>query len=45
MKVIIMVCTKKIVQDKWAILGPKLAHPDNSGSARRILKILQNERG
>ena len=37
MKVIIMVCTKKnFVQDKWAILGPKMAHPHNSGSALRI---------
>ena len=24
------------VQDKWAILGPKMAHPYNSGSALRI---------
>ena len=22
---------------KWAILGPKIAHPQNSGSAGRIL--------
>ena len=37
MKVVIMVCTKKkIVQDKCAILGPKMAHPHNSGSAPRI---------
>ena len=37
MKVIIMVCTKKnFVQDKWAILGPKMAHPHNSESAVRI---------
>ena len=27
---------KKFVQDKWAILGPKMAHPHNSGSALRI---------
>ena len=32
-----MVCTKKkIVRDKLAILGPKMAHPPNSGSALRI---------
>ena len=31
---------KNFVQDKWAILGPKMAHPHNSGSALRIfLKI------
>ena len=27
---------KNFVQDKWAILGPKMAHPHNSGSALRI---------
>ena len=26
---------QKIVQDKWAILDPKMAHPHNSGSARK----------
>ena len=27
---------------KWVILGPKIAHPHNSGSARRIfLKFAQ----
>ena len=37
MKVVIMACTKKkIVQDKCAILGQKMAHPHNSGSAPRI---------
>ena len=37
MKVIIMVCAKKkFVQDKWAILGFKMAYPHNSGSALRI---------
>ena len=37
MKVVIMVCTKKkFFQDKWVILGPKMAHPHNSGSALRI---------
>ena len=37
MKVIIMVCAKKkFVQDKWAILGLKMAYPHNSGSALRI---------
>ena len=38
MKVIIMVCTKKkIVQDKWAILGPKMTHPHNSGLTLKVL--------
>ena len=45
MKVMIMVCTKKIVHDRWAILGPKMAHPHNSGSVLRIFLNLQNERG
>ena len=27
---------KSFVQDKWAILDPKMAHPRNSGSALRI---------
>ena len=51
MKVIIMVCTKKkIVHDKWVILGPKMAYPHNSGSpflkfcrmkgANKYIKIL-----
>ena len=32
-----MVCTKKIfVQDKWAILGLKMAHPHNSGPALKL---------
>ena len=31
---------------KWAIFGPKIAHPHNSGSAGRVFfKILHNERG
>ena len=29
----------KFVQDKWDILGLKMAHPDNSRSALRILKF------
>ena len=46
MKVILMVFTKKIVQGKWAILGPNMAHLRNSGPAQRIfLKNLLNERG
>ena len=27
---------KNFVQDKWAILGPKIGHPRNPGSALRI---------
>ena len=27
---------KKIIQDKWAILGSKMVHPHNSGLAIRI---------
>ena len=46
MKVVIMVCTKKIVFDKWAILGPKMAHPHYSGLAsNNFFKNFQNERG
>ena len=30
---------------KWTILGPKMGHPDNSGSAVIFLKILHNEKG
>ena len=36
MKVIIMVCIIKIVQDKWVILSPRMAHLHNSGSALRM---------
>ena len=37
MKVAVILFTKKDhFQDKWAILGPKMAHPQNSGSALRI---------
>ena len=39
MKVIMMVyIKKKIVQDKWAILLPKMAHPHNSGFALIFFK-------
>ena len=39
MKVRLMVCTnKKNVQEIWVILGPKMTHPQNSGSALRIFK-------
>ena len=27
---------KKFVQDQWVVLGPKMAHPHNSGSALKI---------
>ena len=40
-----MVYTKKIVQDKWVILGQKLADPHNSGSALRIFKIFFRMKG
>ena len=33
MKVIIIVCSKKILGGQWTILGSKMAHPHNSGSA------------
>ena len=29
---------KNYVQEKWAILGPKMAYPHNSGLALRIFK-------
>ena len=36
---------KILVWGKWMILGSKMVHPHNSGSAPRIfLKILHNER-
>ena len=36
-----MVCTKKILfRTNWAILGPKMAHPHNSGLAlKNFLKF------
>ena len=44
MKAIIMICTKKFARHKLAILGSKMVHPHNSGSALRIFwKDLQNE--
>ena len=36
---------KKFVQDKWAILGPKMAHPQLWIDSKNFFKILQNERG
>ena len=33
-----MTFPKKFVWGKWTILGPKIAHPDNSGSTPRIFK-------
>ena len=40
-----MVCTKKIVQDKWAILWSKMAHPEKLRiSSKNSVKILHNER-
>ena len=39
-----MVCTKKNVQDKWAVLGQKMAHPHNSGSALKILLVVFREK-
>ena len=40
MKVIVMVFIKKKIGDgKWAILGRKMAHPQNSGLALRIFKF------
>ena len=41
-----MVCTKKkIVHDKWAIFGLKIAHPHNSGSALRIFLKVSRMKG
>ena len=41
-----MVSAKKnFVQDKCAILWPKMAHPDNSGSAQRILLKFSRMKG
>ena len=36
MKVILIIFSKKIVWGKKIILGPKMAHPHNSGPAVRI---------
>ena len=43
--VIKMVCTKNFVQDKWAILGPKMAHPRNSGSTVKVFLKLCRMKG
>ena len=36
MKMILIIFEKKLVWGKWTILGPKMAHPHNFGSAVRI---------
>ena len=36
MRIMLMIFQKKILWGKWTILGPKMAHPHNSGSALRI---------
>ena len=36
MKIILMVFSKKILQGKWAILGPKMLHGYNLESVLRI---------
>ena len=36
MRVILIIFQKNFVHDKWAILGLKMAHLHNSGSALRI---------
>ena len=36
MRVILIIFQKKIVWHKLTILGPKMMHPHNSGSAVRI---------
>ena len=40
-----MVCAKKIVQDKWVILDPKMVHPHKSFkkncAVKRCLLILE----
>ena len=36
---------KIFVHDKWAILGPKMAHPHNSGSALRIFLKFSRMKG
>ena len=37
MRMILLIFQKHFLGgDKWTILGPKMAHPNNSGSAVRI---------
>ena len=35
---------KKIVQDKWAILDPKMAHPDNSETFKKFCRMKRANR-
>ena len=42
---VIMVCTQKIIHDKWEILGPKMAHPHNFGLSLRIFKKFGRMKG
>ena len=46
MKMILIIFQEKFVWGKWTILGPKMAHPYNSGWAVIIFfLILHNEKG
>ena len=40
-----MIFQKKILWGKWTILGPKMAHPHNSGSALRIFLKFRRMKG
>ena len=45
MRMILIIFFKKVfVWGKWTILGPKMVHPHNSGSAVRIFEIFHNEK-
>ena len=41
----LMIFQKKILWGKWTILGPKMAHPHNSGSALRIFLKFRRMKG
>ena len=41
----IIIFQNEFVWGKWTILGPKLVHPHNSGSAVRIFKNFSQGKG
>ena len=45
MKMILIIFQKKIIWGKWDILGPKMAHPHNFGSAPRIFFKFRTMKG
>ena len=45
MRIMLMIFQKKILWGRWTILGPKMAHPHNSGSALRIFLKFRRMKG